>query len=193
VPASSFVATATAVSTVGAVPVFVDIDPETYTLSPEAMKEAITGRTQAVIPVHLGGYPADMDEICHAAAQHGLVVVEDCAHVHGTVWDGHKFPVADMGAFSFQQGKTLTAGEGGIVLTDDEELAARIYGLSTHGRIEGRPFYEHHLVGSNLRMTEFQGALLRAQFARFDAQIKHRDENSRYLAASLQQMSGLRL
>jgi len=192
VPAPSFIATAMAVSYVGAIPVFVDIDPETYTISPEAIQSAITAQTRAIIPVHLGGYPADMDDICQIAGEHGLLVIEDCAHVHGTIWDGHKFPVADMGTFSFQLGKTLTAGEGGIVLTDNSELAAKLHSLSSHGRLEGRPFYQHHLVGSNLRMTEFQGALLRSQFARFDEQIKHRDANARYLAAGMEQIPGLR-
>ncbi len=112
VPAPSFIATAMAPSFVGAIPVFVDIDPETYTLSPAAFESAITAKTRAVIPVHLGGYPADMDAIGPIAEQHDLLVIEDCAHVHGTIFDGHKFPVSDMGTFSFQQGKTLSAGEG---------------------------------------------------------------------------------
>jgi len=192
VPASSFIATAMAVSHVGAVPVFVDIDPETYTISPEAVENAITPKTRAVIPVHLGGYPADMTEICRIAGERGLTVIEDCAHVHGTIWDGRKFPVADMGTFSFQQGKTLASGEGGMVLTDNTELAARVHSLSSHGRLKGHPVYEHHMVGSNLRMSEFQGALLLAQFARLDEQIKHRDANASYLAGGLEQIPGLR-
>lgn len=192
VPAASFIATAMAVSAAGAIPVFVDIDPETYTISPQAIESAITPDTRAVMPVHLGGYPADMDEIGRLANQHGLLVIEDCAHVHGTEWDGQKFPVADLGTFSFQQGKTLAAGEGGMVLTDNSEFAAKVHSLSTHGRLEGHPFYEHHLVGSNLRMTEFQGALLWSQFARFDEQIKHADSNAIHLAAGLQQIPGMR-
>ncbi len=192
VPAASFIATAMAVSALGAVPVFVDIDPETYTLAPEALADAITPKTRAVIPVHLGGYPADMDRIIALGQEHELVVIEDCAHVHGTIWDGHKFPVADMGTFSFQLGKTLTAGEGGMVLTDSEELAAKLHSLSSHGRMRGRPTYEHRLVGSNLRMTEFQGALLLAQLARLDEQTKHRDANAIYLAAGLEEIPGLR-
>ncbi len=192
VPASSFIATAMAVSHVGAIPVFADIDSETYTLAPEAAEDAITRRTQAIIPVHIGGYPADMDEICCIANEHQLLVIEDCAHVHGTIWDGHKFPVADMGAFSFQQGKTLTAGEGGMVLTDNRDLAAKIHSRSSHGRLAGHPFYEHHMVGSNLRMTEFQGALLLAQLARLDEQINRRDANAIYLAQGMEQIPGLR-
>jgi len=192
VPAASFIATAMAVSHVGAVPVFVDVDAETYTLSPQAAEAAVTPKTRAIVPVHLGGYPADMEAIRRIAEKHALLVVEDCAHVHGTIWDGRKFPVTDMGTFSFQQGKTLTAGEGGIVLTDNAELAGKVHSLSSHGRLKGHPFYEHHLVGSNLRMTEFQGALLRAQLARLDEQIKHRDTNAIYLAAGLEQIDGLR-
>ncbi len=192
VPAPSFIATAMAVSYVVAIPVFVDVDPETYTLSPESAESAITDWTRAIIPVHLGGYPADMEAICRVANRHDLLVIEDCAHVHGTIWDGHKFPVADMGTFSFQAGKTLTAGEGGMVLTNSRELAAKIHSLSTHGRLEGHPFYEHHLVGTNLRMSEFQGAVLLSQFARFDEQIKHRDANALYLSEALQQIPGVR-
>ncbi len=192
IPAASFIATAMAPSYGGAVPVFVDIDAETYTMLPEAAETAITDRTRAIIPVHLGGYPADMEAICQIAEERDLLVVEDCAHVHGTEWDGHKFPVADMGTFSFQQGKTLTAGEGGMVLTDSDELAARIRSVCNCGRLESGVGYQHQVVGTNLRMTEFQGALLRSQLACFDEQIKHRDSNSVYLADGLEQIPGLR-
>jgi len=192
VPAASYIATAMAPSYNGAVPVLVDIDAETYTLVPEAVESAITARTKAIIPVHLGGYPADMEAICRIAEEHDLLVIEDCAHVHGTVWDGHKFPVADMGVFSFQQRKTLTAGEGGMVLTDSDELAANIRSLSNCGRAKSEAGYDHQIVGTNLRMTEFQGALLLAQLADFDEQIKHADSNGIYLAAGLEQIPGLR-
>ena len=126
VPALTFVATATAAVLVNAVPVMVDVDPLTYNISPEAIEAAITPRTRAIIPVHNGGYPADMDAIMEIADRHSLWVIEDCAHAHGSQWRGKGVgSIGHLGTFSFQIGKTLTCGEGGMVLTNDETLAEK--------------------------------------------------------------------
>ncbi len=192
VPAASFVATAIAVTLNDAIPVFVDVDLETNGLLPEAVENAITEKTRAIIPVHSCGYPADMKALGKLAKKHNLFIVEDCAHVHGTIWDGHKFPVSDFGAFSFQEGKLMTAGEGGMVLTDNYDHADRIHAMCTHGRVHGHPFGDYHELGTNFRMTEFQGALLLAQLARLEDQNKHRDANATYLTKHLENLPGLR-
>jgi dTDP-4-amino-4,6-dideoxygalactose transaminase len=192
-PAATFVATSSAVNNIGGVPVFVDIDPETYDISPAAVEKAITKKTKAIAPVHLGGYPCDMDALCDIAKKHGLFIVEDCSHAHGSEWKGRKVgAIGEMGTFSFQMGKTLTTGEGGIVITNNEKLAEKLFSLHNIGRIKGRPFYEFHMIAWNLRMTEFQGALLSSQFERFDQQIDHREELATYFAEELNKIPGVR-
>lgn len=192
VPALTFVASGTAIALVGATPVFVDVDAHTCNISPEAMAAAITPRTRGVVVVHNGGYPADMDRILALARERGLRVVEDCAHAHGTQWRGEGVGhLGDFGTFSFQMGKTLTAGEGGCVITDDPRLAELAYTYHHIGRIPGRPFYEFHRLASNLRMTEWQGAILRAQLQRLPEQTRLREENATYLAAGMREIPGL--
>lgn len=192
VPALTFVATATAVSLVNGIPIFVDVDPETFNISPEAIIDAITDKTKAVIPVHNGGYPADMDRIMEIAEEHKLMVIEDAAHAHGSEWKGRRIgAIGHFGCFSFQMGKTLTCGEGGIVLTNDEELAEKAYSFHHIGRISGRPFYEFHRVASNLRMTEFQAAVLLGQLEKLDGQIETREKNITYLASGLKEIKGV--
>jgi len=193
VPAVSFVATATAVLAVNAIPVFVDIDPETYQINPDEVEKAITDKTRAIIPVHYGGYPADMDRIMEIAEKYDLLVVEDAAEAHGTEWRGRKVgSIGDFGCFSFQQGKPLTCGEGGAVTTNDDELAAKAYSYHNIGRIPGRPFYEHHVPAWNMRMTEFQGALLLSQMTRLDEQTERRHVNGEYLAKGLEEIGGIK-
>ena len=192
VPAATFIATATAVVMVNAVPIFVDIEPETYQISPEAIESAITNKTKAIIPVHYGGYPADMDRIIEIAKRHHLLVIEDAAEAHGSEWRGRKVgAIGDMGTFSFQMGKPLTSGEGGIVLTDNEKLASKCYAYHHIGRFRGAPTYEHALCGWNYRMTEFQGALLLSQLSRLPEQTERRAENGEYLAGLLNEIEGV--
>jgi len=173
--------------------VFVDVDPETFNMDPDAMEAAITDKTRAAVVVHNGGYPADMDRILEIAARRGIRIIEDAAHAHGSEWNGRRVgALGDMGAFSFQMGKTLTAGEGGIVLTNDEELAEKAFSFHHIGRISNRPFYEFHRVASNLRMTEWQGAILLEQLKRLDEQTETRERNSAYLARGLESIEGVR-
>ncbi len=194
VPALTFVATATAVALVNATPVIVDVDAESYNISPAAIEAAITSRTKAIIPVHNGGYPADMDAIMAIAGKHHLVVIEDCAHAHGTQWRGKGAgSLGHMGCFSFQQGKTMTAGEGGMILTNDEKYAAALFSYHNIGRVADRPFAdEFSIVASNLRMTEFQAAVLLGQLSRFPEQVAVRERNIAYLAEGLAQIPGVR-
>ncbi|MCD6351330.1 MAG: DegT/DnrJ/EryC1/StrS family aminotransferase [Armatimonadetes bacterium] len=192
VPAATFVASATSVILVNAIPIIVDIDPATYQISPESIEAAITDRTAGIMPVHYGGYPCDMERINAIARKHGLFVVEDCAHVHGTIYQGRKLGGwGDVSGFSLQMGKTLTCGEGGVVLTNDEEIAKKAFSFHHIGRVPGRPFYEFHIVASNLRMTEWQGAVALAQLSRLDEQAETRDRNARYFEDGLREIPGV--
>jgi len=192
VPAVTFIATASAVVDVGAVPILVDIDPETATMSPEALEESITRRTRAAIVVHYGGYPANFDEILPIIRRHGLFLIEDCAHAHGTEWKGTKVgAIGDMGGFSFQESKSLAAGEGGIVLTNDEKLAERARLIHNIGRVVGRPGYEHYILSSNYRMTEFQAALLLSKLESLPQEVELKHSNGQYLADKLRRIGGV--
>ncbi|MBI3945485.1 MAG: DegT/DnrJ/EryC1/StrS family aminotransferase [Armatimonadetes bacterium] len=192
VPGLTFVASATAIALVNAVPVFVDVDPETYNMDPAAMEAAITGKTRAAVVVHNGGYPCDMDRVLEVGKRKGIAILEDSAHAHGSQWRGRGVgALGDIGTFSFQMGKTLTCGEGGAVVTNSSELAEKAYSFHHIGRLSGRPFYEFHRVASNLRMTEWQGAILLSQLSRFPEQVETRERNARYLAQGLKEIEGV--
>jgi|YNPMSStandDraft_1061717.scaffolds.fasta_scaffold10786_2 dTDP-4-amino-4,6-dideoxygalactose transaminase len=175
---STFMATAEAVSFCGARPVFVDIDPQTYTLDPVLLERAITPRTKAIIPVHLFGQVADMDPILDIARRHGIPVIEDACQAHGASYKGRKagtFGIA--GCFSFYPGKNLGAfGEAGAVVTDDAELAARIQSLRDHGQVRK---YHHKYVGWNARMDGIQGAVLQVKLRRLAAANEARRAHAR--------------
>lgn len=190
VPPYTFIATAAAALFVGAVPVFADVDPLTHLLDPAATEAAITGRTKAVVVVHLAGRPADMDAFCDLGTRRGLTIVEDCAQAHGAAYKGRPVgAIGDLGTFSFQSSKNISAGEGGAVLTDDEKLAGALYSLVNVGRVPGGGWYQHAAVGYNLRLTEFQAAILRAQLVRHPAQQEVREANARLLSELLGESS----
>ena len=192
VPAVTFIASATAVILANAIPVFVDIDPETYQISPEATEVAITDKTRAIMPVHYGGYPANMDRIMEIAKKHNLLVIEDAAEAHGSEWRGKRVgSIGNMGCFSFQLGKPLACGEGGVVLTNDEDLRNKCYSYGNLGRILRGGVYEHYIPAGNYRMTEFQGALLLVQLSRLDEQTQIRYKNGEYFARELEEISGI--
>lgn len=194
VPPYTFIATASAPLLVGAVPVFADVDPESHLLSPAAVRAAITPRTRAVIPVHLGGRAADMDEFRQIAAEHDLRLIEDCAQAVGTRYKGAGVgAIGDVGTFSFQSSKNMTAGEGGAVTTSDSSMGERLYSMINVGRVRGGGWYEHQSVGYNLRMTEFQGALLRRQLHHHPADQEVRESNARLLEEELRGVQGLHL
>ncbi|HEY9403590.1 MAG TPA: DegT/DnrJ/EryC1/StrS family aminotransferase [Pyrinomonadaceae bacterium] len=192
VPAFSFISTATAVLCVNAVPIFVDVDPDTYCLDANALAAAITPRTRAIIPVHMAGRVADMDAILDIARQHNLAVIEDAAHAHGAEWKGERAgALGHAGIFSFQAGKLMTAGEGGIILSNDEAFIERCFLFSNCGRPRTDRTYQHSVLAGNCRMSELQAAVLRAQLARLDEQIERREANAARLDRMLSEVSGL--
>jgi dTDP-4-amino-4,6-dideoxygalactose transaminase len=192
VPAATFIATASAVTEVGAIPIMVDIDPDTATMSSKALEQAITEKTRGVIVVHYGGYPANFDEILPIVRKNNVFLVEDAAHAHGTEWRGRKVgAIGDMGSFSFQESKSLAAGEGGIVLTDSNELFEKARLIHNIGRVLGRPGYEHYILSSNYRIGEFQAALLLSSLGRLPGLIEVKNENGKYLASKLRKIGGI--
>lgn len=194
VPPYTFIATATAVVTVGAIPVFADIDPTTLCLDPDDAARKITARTRAIIPVHVAGRFADMQRINALAAKHNLAVLEDAAHAWGSEWQGRGAgTLGQCGTFSFQVSKNITAGEGGILVTNDEALADLGRSFSHCGRTKGSDWYDHDNLGSNLRITEFQAALLLAQLARLPEQIAKRERSAALLDEALSNVLGIQL
>ena len=192
VPAYTFIATASAVIEVNAIPVFCDIDPHTYCLSPADLERALTQRTRAIIPVHFAGQSAQMDVIMPLAEKHNLVVIEDAAHAHGAEFEGQRLgSIGDFGCFSFQASKNLTAGEGGIILTNEERYERLCRALHTCGRYPEGQWYEHFLPGGNYRLTEFQAALLLSQLARLENQTVRRNTNGLYLNERLSEIPGI--
>lgn len=192
VPPYTFIATASSALFVGAIPVFADIDPETHLLDPAAVEAALTSRTRAVIPVHLGGRPAEMDAFERIGKGHGIAVIEDCAQAIGARYRGRSVgSIGDVGTFSFQASKNMTAGEGGLVTTNDEATAHALYTTVNVGRVPGGAWYGHQNVGYNLRMTEFQGSLLGQQLKRHPQVQEVRERNARLLESELQGVDGL--
>ena len=186
VPAHSFIATSSAVSRVGAIPVFVDIDRDTYNISPDRIHEAAGERTKAVIVVHFGGIMADMDRIQQLAAQKDLVVIEDAAHAHGAEWHGKRAgSIGLVGTFSFQNTKVMTAGEGGVITTNDNDIAARARSYANCGRRQGAGWFDHFILASNYRMTGFQAAVLTAQLEKLPEQVRLRRQNAGLLMKSV--------
>jgi dTDP-4-amino-4,6-dideoxygalactose transaminase len=167
-PANSFVASSSAITFAGATPVWVDVDPRTLTMDPDAVRAAITPRTRAIMPVHLYGQPADMDAIAAIAREHGLRVVEDACQAHGARSGGRRVgSLGDLAAFSFYPAKNLGAyGDGGIVTTPDAELAERLRTMRNYGQ---RRKYEHVTLAWNRRLDTVQAAVLRVKLRRLDA------------------------
>jgi dTDP-4-amino-4,6-dideoxygalactose transaminase len=175
VPAISFISTATAVSRVGATPVFVDIEEWSFNMDPERVREAISSRTKGIVAVHFGGSLCRIDELQAICLARDLFLLEDAAHAQGSEWKGKRaggFGVA--GSFSFQNGKVLCSGEGGLLVTSDDVFAEEARSIANQGRIAGRSFYEHHRLGTNFRLTGFQAAVLLAQLENLQAQIEYR-------------------
>jgi dTDP-4-amino-4,6-dideoxygalactose transaminase len=194
VPPYTFVATASAVLTVGASPVFVDVLPDTLNIDPAQIEAAITPRTRAIIPVHIAGRPADMDAVPAIAAHHHLAVIEDAAQAHGAAWRGTPVgALGDFGTFSFQASKNLNSGEGGMILTNNEALADAAWSVINVGRLRGGHRYAHQILGGNFRMTEFQSAILRTQLRRLPEQTARRTANARYLCELLSTIPGISL
>ncbi len=199
VPAYTFQATAAAPMSAGAIPVIVDVDPSTYCIDPKAIARAITSKTKAIIPVHLGHQMADMDAIMQIAGKHNLIVIEDCAHAHGARWNGQGAgTLGHFGSFSLQSSKTLTTGEGGILLCRTPELAAKAASIIDCGRphaLGGGPEDDSmgFQVGGNYRLSEIAAALALVGLQRFPAQAKQREEMAAYMDESLSEINGVRV
>lgn len=200
VPALTWMATAMAVHYVGAKPVFVDIEPDTLCLDPKKTKIAITDKTKAIIPVHLYASMADLEAILDIAGKHGLTVIEDCAHMHGGKWNGRGVGSwGRVGSFSFQQSKTLSSGEGGICITDDDELVEKLYrmkhiGYATglmQGQADNGP--PDGLVCYNFRATAFQAVILSDQLKELEGRIERYGENAARIEARLAGVPGVRI
>lgn len=192
IPDFTFIATASAVLANGALPVMGDVDPFTFNINPDLAEKAITPRTRAIIAVHVAGMPCDMDRLTEIAKKHSLFLIEDSSHAHGSEWKGKKVgSLGDCGTFSFQASKLMTAGEGGIVVTHNADLEARLRSIHDCGRLPGEWFYAHFLNGSNYRLSEWQGAVLGVQLSRLDEQAARRDQISAYLNRELAKIEGI--
>jgi perosamine synthetase len=194
-PPYTFVATLNVVFLQYALPIFVDSDLETFQIDARKIESAFTDRTAAIIPVHLGGAAADMDTILAAAKKRNLPVVEDACQSHLAEWRGRKVGGwGDTGCFSFQASKNLNAGEGGAIITNNPELAEKCYAFHNNSRGRNAGGYNFSFMGSrgaNLRLTEFQAALLMAQMTRVEEQSKTREENAQYLTGLLKEIPGI--
>jgi dTDP-4-amino-4,6-dideoxygalactose transaminase len=194
VPAYTFIATASAVVEMGGIPIFVDIEADTYNIDPNAIEAAITDKTSAIMPVHFAGRPADMDAILEITKKHNLKVVEDAAQGWGSEWKGRRVgAIGDAGTFSFQSSKNINAGEGGIIITNDEIVAKMAASHINCGRSEDGEWYQHFYFGGNYRLTELQAAVLQAQLARYDDLLETRQGNLTYLNEQLANVDGIDL
>lgn len=184
VPSFTFIATATSVIAAGGIPVFVEIDERTYNIDPNDLKKKITDKTSAIIPVHLYGQPANMDEIIEIAESRDLWIVEDAAQAHGAEWNGRKVgSLGDVAAFSFYPTKNMTTGEGGMITTNNEEIAEKISLLRDHGQKER---YLHISLGWNFRMTNIAAAIGLVQLKKLDIANEIRRRNARYFDENLE-------
>ncbi len=191
-PAYTFIATASAVLMANAVPVFVDIDPHTLNIDADLIEPAITDKTKAILPVHIGGNPADLETIISIARKHDLVVIEDAAQAHGAEWQGRKVGAIGLGGiFSFQTSKNLSAGEGGAIVTNDESFMEACFSYHNCGRVRGGKWYEHSHLGGNFRFNAFGAAMLLEQMDHLEHDLKIREVNRAKLDQVLGEIKGL--
>lgn len=184
----SFIATANSILYTGAKPVFADIKPDTYNIDPEKIQEKITSKTKAIIPVHLYGQSADMKAIMEIAEDHKLAVIEDACQAHGAEFLGKKVGSFGTGAFSFYPTKNMTTSEGGIITTNDREIAEKSKMIRAHG---SKIRYKHEMLGFNLRMTDIAAAIGLAQLEKLDGFNAARQKNAAMLSAGLKGISGI--
>lgn len=194
VPAFTFISTFSAPINCDAIPVPVDVDEDTFCIDPTAIENAITEKTKAIIPVHMAGQMCDMDAIFKISKKYNLKIIEDAAHAHGAKWRG--FPpgsFSDIAIFSFQNGKIMTCGEGGALITNNKRIYEKLCLL--HG--VGRPLYDkgynHLVLGTNARMNEFQAAVLLAQLERLQEMNKLREKNAKFLDSKLGEIEGIKV
>ncbi len=192
IPNYTFIATASAPLSTRCSLALVDIDPVCFTMDPEAVEAAVTDRTVGILPVHVGGHPADMDALNAVAKKHNLVVVEDCAQAHGAEHRGHKVgPLGHVGAYSFQSSKNLTSGEGGCIVTNDQDIRDQAHAFKDVGRRPGGERWEYPRHGWNYRTSEYLAAILLRRLSKVESQTGLRNENAAYLSGELEKIGGI--
>ena len=183
IPSFTFVATANSVACTGAKPVFVDIEKDTYTMDPLDLENKITKKTRAIIPVHLYGHPAKMDEIKEIATKHSIIVIEDACQSLGSTYDGKQTgTLGQMGCFSMYASKVLTSGEGGAITTDSDEFAEKLRMIRNHGMVNG---YDTRIIGFNMRLPEISAAIAKTQMKKIQSMLDKRASNARKLGQLL--------
>jgi perosamine synthetase len=183
IPSFTFVATANSVACTGAKPVFVDIEKDTYTMDPLDLENKITKKTRAIIPVHLYGHPAKMDEIKEIANKHSIIVIEDACQSLGSTYDGKQTgSLGQMGCFSMYASKVLTSGEGGAITTDSDEFAEKLRMIRNHGMVSG---YDTRIIGFNMRLPEISAAIAKTQMKKIQSMLDKRASNARKLGQLL--------
>lgn len=188
----SFIASATCILQAGAVPVFADINEKTWNIDPDCIRKSITSKAKAIVVVHFGGQSADMDEIRAIANEHGLRIIEDCAHAFGASWRNAPVgTIGDVGCFSFQQSKNVTCGEGGVLVTNDVEIFKKAYSYHMSGRKYGGQWYQHEVLGWNYKITEFQAALACSQMNKAEKLDSIRSKNALRIIEALDKIDGL--
>jgi len=191
VPPFTFIATASAVLHQNAIPIFADIDPKTYCLNPEELEKVITSKTKGIIPVHLFGHPADMDSILEIAEKYNLFVIEDACQAHGAEYKGKRIgSLGNFGCFSFFESKNMMTGEGGMLTTNDPELAAAARLIRHHGEPS---WYMYDRLGYNYRMPEIEGALGLVQLKKLDRMNQIRIDYANYLSENLTGVDGIQI
>ena len=189
VPPFTFIASASSILHNNAIPIFADIDNKSYTLDPNSVREKITEKTKAILPVHLAGICADMSELMDIGSDNGISIIEDAAQSIGTRCYKKKVgSIGHLGCFSFYPSKNMTTGEGGMITTNDDELAEQCRLLRHHGEPE---WYVYNRLGYNYRMTEIQGAIGRVQLKKIDSFISMRNKNAKYLSKATSNLNGI--
>lgn len=189
VPSMTFISSATSIRHVGAMPVFADIDPQTFNISAEDVQRRVGRRTKAIVAVHYGGQPADLDELRAVADEAGAALIEDAAEAHGTTYRGRAVGGhGRAGMFSFTPTKNITTGEGGMVTTDDGDLESRLRLLRNHGQTAP---YQHDVLGFNWRMTEMQAAIGQVQLGKLDDILMQKRSNARWMEKRLNGVLGV--
>jgi dTDP-4-amino-4,6-dideoxygalactose transaminase len=191
IPPYTFIATGSAILMANAIPVFVDVDPETYNMDPEKIEAVITDKTKVIMPVHIAGNPADMDAILQIANKHNIMVIEDAAQAHGSEWGGKKVGALGLGGiFSFQTSKNLSAGEGGAIVSNDTDFIDACFSYANCGRVKGGDWYEHQYLGGNFRLNSMAASMLTAQLESIENDMTTRDKNRKILDNAISEIDG---
>ena len=194
IPPYTFIATASAVLMANAVPVFVDIDPDTFNIDSSKIEEAISSKTKVIMPVHISGNPADMKNIIELAKKYDIKVIEDAAQAHGAEWNNTKVGSLGLGGiFSFQTSKNMSAGEGGAIVSNDKDFIDRCFSYHNCGRTTDGQFYDHQLLGGNFRLNAIAASMLIPQIKSISNDMDLRDKNRATLDRELSQIEGIKI